>query len=111
MHFTVDGSKKDFFLEYLQTSKPFFTVMQRLKEYAEYFDSGEWEAAIDGDFPSVLLVCDSQRLQNRLMKRSGFALNEADDDQKFYVTSITELNTWHNLVDQGEPARTLTSIS
>jgi DNA-binding MarR family transcriptional regulator len=101
---------RDFFLEYLQSSKPFFTAIQRLKEYVEYGDSGEWEAAIDGRLPPVLLVCDSQRLQSRLMKRAGFALSEADDDLKFYVTITTELNAWLNLVDQDEEVHPLASI-
>lgn len=110
MRLNAANGERDFFLEYLQSSKPFFTVLQRLKEYVEYADSGEWEAATDSDFPTTLLICENQRLQNLLMKRSGFALNEADDDLKLYATTPTELKAWHNLVDQDEEPRPLTAI-
>jgi hypothetical protein len=102
MGITFNGEEHDFFLEYLQSSKPFFAVIKRLKEYAEYADSGEWEAGTDSDFPAILLVCDNQRLQNRLMKSSELALSEAADDLKFYVTTRAKLDTWQNLADQDE---------
>jgi hypothetical protein len=110
MSIAAGDTEKDYFLEYLQSSKPFFTVIQRLKQYTEYADSGEWEDETNSDFPAVLLVCDNPRLQDRLVKRSGFALNEADDDLKFYTATLTKLKTWRNLVDQDEEPRPLTSI-
>lgn len=103
-------TEQDYFLEYLQGSKPFFTVIQRLKEYIEYADSGEWEAATNSDFPAILLVCENQRLKNLLMKRSGFALSEADDDLRFYTTTPAELDAWHNLVDKDEKPSQLSAI-
>ncbi|SRR6266550_2463367 len=106
----TDDAEKDYFLEYLQSSKPFFTIVQRLKQYTEYADSGEWEAETDSDFPTILLICDNQRLQNLLMKRSGFALSEADDDLKFYTTTLDKLDAWQNLVDQDDEPRPLVSI-
>jgi len=110
MRITTDGVEKDYFLEYLQSSKPFFTAIQRLKQYSEYADSGEWEAETGSDFPAILLVCDKRRLQNLLMKRSGSALSEADDDLKFYITNMAELKAWHNLIDQEEEPRPLTLL-
>ncbi len=97
-----DGSEHDYFLEYLQSGKPFFTVIKRLKEYSEYADSGEWEAGTDSEFPAILFVCDNQRLQNRLMKGAGIALDEADDDLKFYATTSDKLDEWQNLADRDE---------
>lgn len=110
MGITFNGEEHDFFLEYLQSSKPFFAVIKRLKEYAEYADSGEWEAGTDSDFPAILLVCDNQRLQNRLMKSSELVLADADDDLKFFVTIPGKLDEWQNLVDRDEEPLSLASI-
>lgn len=106
-----DGTEQDYFLEYLQSSKPFFAVIQRLKEYVEYADSGEWEVATSSVFPTVLLVCDTKKLSIRLMKRAGIALNEADDDLKFYGTTLDKLDSWQNLADQDDEPLPLSLLS
>ena len=96
-------SEQDFLLEYLQSTKPFFTIMQRLKEYAEYGSSGEWEAETNSDFPKVLLVCDKPILQKRLMKKAATIIDDADDELKFYVASPKDSEaedmSWHNLTE------------
>lgn len=95
----ANDTERDYFVEYLQSSKPFFTVIQRLKQYIEYADSGEWEAATNSDFPVVLLVCDGQSLLKRTLKRTGATLNDASDDLKFYATTPAHLIEWQNLVE------------
>lgn len=97
-----DDSEKDYFLEYLQSSKPFFTVIQRLKQYIEYADSGEWEAATNSRFPRVLLVCDRPSLQNRLLKQATYILSEADDELEVYISTKDNGNTWVNLATPEE---------
>jgi DNA-binding HxlR family transcriptional regulator len=106
----INGTEKDYFLEYLQTSKPYFTVIQRLKQYIEYASNGDWEAGTESDFPKILLVCDTPSLQNRLLKRAGSILNEADEELKFYTTTSSNLETWHNLDDQDQKSQPLTKI-
>ncbi len=96
------GMEHDFFLEYLQSSKPFFAVLQRLKQYVEYAESGEWEAGTDSEFPAMLFVCDSRKLLNRLQEKADWALDEADDDLRFYATTPDKLNAWQNLADDDE---------
>ncbi len=103
-----NGSEQDFFLEYLESDKPLFTILQRLKQYVEYAECGDWEDGTGADFPVVLLVCDTERLQKLLIKRPGIALDE--DDLKFYVTTPSRLDTWQNLADQDEEPRSLQSI-
>lgn len=110
MRLENDAGEKDFFLEYLQESKPFFTVIRRLKEYVEYADSGEWEAGTESDFPTVLLVCGTEKLNARLIKKAAIALDEADDDLEFYTTTPDKLDAWQNLADQDEEPRSLASI-
>ena len=103
MRIVSNGIEKDYFLEYLQSGKPFFTVIQRLKQYIEYADSGEWEAETDSKFPTILLVCDKPSLQNRLLKKAAPTLDDADDEIKFYATIHVSSDIWFNLVEPDEP--------
>jgi hypothetical protein len=103
----TNGVEKDFFLEYLQDSKPFFAIERRIKQYIEYADSGEWEAGTSSDFPKVLLICDKPSLQKRLLKNSARIFAEADDELVAFVITQDELkqgnNTqWFNLTDPDE---------
>lgn len=82
---------KDFFLEYLQSSKPFFTHIKRLKQYSDYADEGAWEAGTDSDFPKVILICDSSKLQKRLFDQADSALEDTDEELKFYIITKEEL--------------------
>jgi hypothetical protein len=94
----TSGTEKDYFLEYLQSTKPFFAATQRLKEYIEYADSGEWEAETDSPFPKTLLICDKSTMQNRLLKKSTTILAEADDELKFFLATKDE-GTWFDLAE------------
>lgn len=101
--------ERDYFLEYLQSSKPFFAHTKRLKQYIDYADDGAWEAATDSDFPKVLLVCDSSKLQKRLFNQADNILEDADEELNFYLITKKELeqsdeSKLHNLAN---PNRTL----
>lgn len=93
----VGGSEKHFFLEYLQSSKPFFTISRRLKQYVKYADSGDWEAGTNSDFPKILLVCDESSLQRRLLKKASSILEDADDELEFYIATYACPNEWQGL--------------
>ena len=93
----IGGNEKHFFLEYLQSSKPFFTISRRLKQYVEYADIGEWEAGTNSDFPKILLVCDESSLQKRLLKRASSILEDADDELEFYIATYSSPNEWQGL--------------
>jgi hypothetical protein len=99
----TSGTEKDYFLEYLQSSKPFFTVIQRLKQYIEYANSGEWEAETNSEFPKILLICDKPSMQNRLLKKAESILEDADDELKFYIATHADFkrgsDVWRNLSD------------
>lgn len=98
----VDGSEKHFFLEYLQNSKPFFTILRRLGQYIEYADSGEWEAGTNSDLPKVLLVCDNPSLQKRLLKKASRIFADAGDEIGFYIAGSESINEWQGLDDPDE---------
>ena len=110
MRLSGDGAERDFFIEYVQSSKPFFAILQRLQAYIEYADGGDWEEGTASDFPVVLYVCETKRLRDRLLKRASNVLDEADDDLKFYATSLDDLGSWQNLADRGEKPRSLSLL-
>ena len=100
----VGGTEKDYFLEYLQSSKPFFTAMRRLKQYIDYAGGGGWEAGTESEFPKVLFVCDTSSLQRRLLKSSLRMLDEADEEFELYLTTKANLDSW---IDSASPDETI----
>lgn len=102
MRLTTNDIEKDFFLEYLQSNKPFFTNIRRIKQYTAYADSGDWEAGTESDFPNVLLVCDSPSLQKRLLKKASSLLEDADDELKFFATTQADGDQWLDFADPDE---------
>jgi len=93
-----NNSEQDFFLEYLQSSKPFFAITRRIKQYIEYADSGDWESATNSPFPAVLFSCDKPPLQDRMLKKSPTILANADDELKLFVTTKGS-DTWLSLAE------------
>jgi hypothetical protein len=91
IHLEVKRTEKEYFLEYLQSSQPFFAAIRKIKQYINYFDSGEWEAGTGGDFPKVLLVCDGPSLKKRLVKKQDKILEDADDELEFSFVTQDEL--------------------
>jgi hypothetical protein len=96
------GEEKDYFIEYLQTSKPFFTTTQRLKDFIKYSEAGDWEAETNSDFPKTLFICDKPALQNRLLKRAAYLLEDVGDDVKFFAAVEGNINNWHDLSNSDE---------
>lgn len=110
MRINRNGAERDFFIEYLQPSKPLFAVIQRLQAYVDYADGGDWEEGTGSEFPAVLYVCETKRLRDRLLKRATAVLDETDDDLKFYVAALDDLNSWQNLADHEERPRPLSML-
>lgn len=110
----LGGKEQDFFFEYWQSARPFFTFLRRLKQYSDYFDGGEWEDGTSSDFPPVLLICDTPALQRRLLKKSGGVLEDAGDGLKFYITTEDEIKQGKNALwvslDDHDESLTLSEI-
>lgn len=81
----TDDEHKQYFLEALQSTRPFFVSVNKARRYIQYQESGEWEDT-DTDLPTVILACDSPTLQNRLEKQIIKLENEIDE-LKFHLTS------------------------
>jgi len=81
----VSPKEKQYFLEVLQSTRPFFVAVRKARRYISYADDGEWEAT-NTMLPNVLLVCDGDTLRKRLEKHVA-NLDDIDEDLKFFVTT------------------------
>ncbi len=66
---------KQYFLLYLESNKPIYVNLRRLKDYSEYISEGEWDIT-NTPSPALLLVCD----RSQLKKRIHSAIYNTDDD-------------------------------
>lgn len=83
---------KHFFLDIYQDHQPIFTVTRKVKQYIEYAESGEWETT-GTELPSVLVVCESERLQKQLLKKTTLIMNQnIGTDVVFAICPKTSLS-------------------
>lgn len=90
---TTDDEQKQYFLEALQSTRPFFISFNKARRYIRYWESGEWDDT-GTDLPIVVLACDTPTLQKRLEKQIGKLEDEIDEDElTFYIAgdSFNEL--------------------
>lgn len=104
-----DGDdERQFFLDMLHESQPFFIATRKVMQYVTYADEGrkEWERKTDTALPSVLLICDSPSLKKRLQKKMRRAAENIEgDDMTLYAAAITEIRNstgWHDLANPDE---------
>lgn len=62
------NEKIQYFLEMLQTDRPFFVSIRKIKHHMTYSESGEWDDT-GTTLPAVLLICDSETLKKRIDKQ------------------------------------------
>lgn len=65
----IDGITHRFFLDFIEANTPSFALNRRLKEYANYQESEDWEVT-NSDFPILLFVCRSKNQEPKLHKRA-----------------------------------------
>lgn len=64
-----DGAgDKQYFLDIHHEARPFFVSARRIKQYAAYADSQQWELT-ETELPEILALCDSTTMQLRLQKK------------------------------------------
>lgn len=59
----------DYFLDYVDESTTSFTVRRQLTGYAGHFDEGTWEESTNDDYPKILLICASPKIERTLQRR------------------------------------------
>jgi hypothetical protein len=83
--------EKQFFLDVLHESKPFFLATRKVMQYITYAEEGEWDARTSTSLPRVLLVSDNIPLQKRLTKRMRRAIEGAEGELNVYITTLDNL--------------------
>lgn len=73
--------QQDYFLEYIDSSTPFFEVRQMVNRYIAHEENGEWE----GVYPTLLFICETVALEARLLKH----LDKLDDGSDLVPMTTT----------------------
>ena len=73
---------------------PLFIIKKRLDNLIRHYDSGDWEATTEGDYPAILLVCANIRTENSLRKHTYLNLeNRGIDELRIYSTTTYKLTS------------------
>lgn len=78
-----NDQERQYFLEMLQSTRPFFVSIRKVQKFVSYVDEDEW-GVTDTDLPTVLLVCNDKTLQFRLEKY----LTKLDDNEDLKLRVI-----------------------
>jgi DNA-binding MarR family transcriptional regulator len=104
-----DGDdERQFFLDVIHESQPFFIATRKVMQYVTYADEGrkEWERKTGTVLPSVLLICDSSSLKKRLQKKMRRASDNIEgDDMALYAAAMDKIGDddgWHDLANPDE---------
>lgn len=81
-----DATIHRFLLEFIQTNTPSFALNRRLREYATYQESEEWDIT-NSDFPILLFVCRTKNQELKLHKRVA----SLGVDLEVYSTNLDDL--------------------
>jgi Replication-relaxation len=108
MQLSVSGVRKQFFLDVLHESDPFFLGTRKIVQYIDFVSDGieEWKRKTKTDMPKVLILCDNPSLQKRLAKKMKRAVVDVDSRKlKFYISNTNDLKdeaAWHDMSDMDE---------
>jgi len=88
----IGKEKKRFFLEVLHDDQPWFVAVRTVLKYISYAEDGDW-GATETNLPSILLVCESERLAKRVLKRFPKAVADSyeEDNIEFAVAVKADL--------------------
>ncbi|HSX42900.1 MAG TPA: hypothetical protein VLF59_02340 [Candidatus Saccharimonadales bacterium] len=74
-----DERKRQFFLEVLHNEQPWFVAVRTILKHIKYAEDGDWGAA-ETNLPSILLICESERLAKQVLRRIPKALADSYDE-------------------------------
>jgi hypothetical protein len=84
-----DGTSRHYFLESFETALPFFVIQNRINYLLKYADEGEWPKQTS--FPVILLVCEAEKLRQRVEQYAANALESSLVDD-ISIIAITKYN-------------------
>lgn len=91
---------KQYWLELCASGQPLAAHIAKIKRYIEYASSGNWEAT-NTNLPTVLLLCDSSALRNRLRKIATKLTNDSwDTEIAFALGEIKSLTNGNEKIWQ-----------
>ncbi len=85
----MGNETKRYFLEVFDETVPIFVQNRRINQYINYFENGDWDDT-GSDFPTILFVCESSRLQKQLQKRIVKNLDGISEDEIVVYTTTKE---------------------
>lgn len=88
----LTSQDKSYFLYYLDESMPDFALFRRIAPIFEYEKSGKWEAATEQDFPRVLIVSSTNRVETVMRKRLSKVASDERSDIVFAGTTLERLS-------------------
>ena len=86
-----ENKEVQYFIELLETQRPFFISARKLKHYVEYSETGEWEDT-GTVLPTIALLCDSDTLKKR-MDTQLLKFNTVDSEEVNFMigTQVSEI--------------------
>jgi hypothetical protein len=90
----TDKQPKQYFLEALESSRPFFVSVRKARRYIAYSENGEWDDT-ETELPTVILVCDSGTLKRRMDKQVEKIASDIDPDELSYLATIDIIDAFN----------------
>ena len=86
-----DKQPNEYLLEILGND-PLFVLKKRINDYIEHFDSGDWEAETENNYPAILLVCSDGKTETKLQEHLNKVFdNTGIDDLAVLTTTLKAL--------------------
>lgn len=106
IQYQADKDLKQYFILYLESNKPMYVHIRRIKDHSEYISEGEWDIT-NTPSPTLLLICDRPQLKNRLLS-AIYNTDEIDNDLEILLAIKDDLaertkdSHWINVFEPDE---------
>jgi DNA-binding MarR family transcriptional regulator len=84
-----NGDPARYFLDIFDGIKPFFVSVKKIRSYITHSEEGNWQTE-GADFPIILSICESQRIETKLRRQIRRALDESHEDIVFATTTTEQ---------------------
>ena len=89
LHLEDTKGDGDYFLDYIDENTTNFTVRRQLTGYVEHFDEGKWEETTGDEYPKILMVYTSPKIERGLQRRVPRLVS--GEGLSVYATSLKAL--------------------
>ena len=85
-----DDQINEYILDILPDNQ-LFVLKKRILSIFDHFDSGEWEAGADSEYPAILLICSGSAIESRIQVLIAKILeNSGIDDELTFLTTTSK---------------------